>query len=71
MEGEEWKMGNRQWEYLVGLARDMGNMVLAVLVIGQFVLEKGIDPSLFLWGIGISIGAYVAGFLLTFLVNEE
>lgn len=72
MEGvEEWKVGNQQWEYLATLAKDIGNIVLAVLVIGQFLLEKGIDRSLFLWGIGSSVMLYVTGFLLTFFHTKE
>lgn len=64
-------MGNRQWEYLVTMSRDIGNIVVAVLVIGQFVVEKGINPSLFLWGAVISGGAYVLGFTLTYFFAKE
>lgn len=64
-------MGSRQWEYLSTVAREVGNINLAVLVIGQYVLEQGIDRSLFVWGILLSIGAYLVGFLITYLFNRE
>lgn len=65
------RMGNRQWEYLATLARDVGNINLAVLVIGQFVLEKGIDRVLLARGLVASIVLYVIGFGLTFYLKRE
>lgn len=65
------RMENRQWEYLATLARDIGNINLAVLVIGQFILEKGINRILLLQGIAASATFYVAGFFFTFLCKEE
>jgi hypothetical protein len=64
-------MRKRQWEYLSTVFREVGNVFLAVLVIGQFVLEQGIEWPRFLWGIAISIALYGFGFAATFLPDEE